>query len=295
MKLFRFNNFSKEKTLKKKVHAIIDEIKRRTVADCYKITVDKGRISALTDSKLGGLPYWDNTKEYPVDEEGHRMFLLAQINFGHIHTPSILPEQGILQVFLASSGEYYGADFDCPDAQKNFKVVYHEHVDENITQDKVSVLGFPVNTQKEILEYTPCDKEVALNIKPNKMSITIDDKRFVTVFAQVVKDLCGEQIDTQDEDGVDIISDYFDDNEKCTDYFVNNFYNENHLLLGYPSFTQYDPREDLEYYDTLLLQLVSDDAANMMWGDAGVGNFFINSEALRRKDFSKVLYTWDCG
>lgn len=234
MKLFRFNNFSKEETLKKKVHAIIDEIKRCTVADCYKITVDKGRISALTDSKLGGLPYWDNTKEYPTDEEGRRMFLLIQINFGQIPTRSILPEQGILQVFLSTSNKYYGADFDCPDVQKDFKVIYHEHVDNSITPDKVSALGFPVNTQANVVEYTPCDKEVALNIKPAHMSMTTDDKRFVTAFAQAVKDLYGEQIDTQDEDGISIISEYFGDDEKCTDYFFDAFYNEHHLLLGLP-------------------------------------------------------------
>jgi len=26
-----------------------------------------------------------------------------------------------------------------------------------------------------------------------------------------------------------------------------------------------------------------------------VGNFFINREALKRRDFSRVLYNWDCG
>ena len=31
------------------------------------------------------------------------------------------------------------------------------------------------------------------------------------------------------------------------------------------------------------------------WGDLGVGNFFINREALKRRDFSRVLYNWDCG
>ena len=31
-----------------------------------------------------------------------------------------------------------------------------------------------------------------------------------------------------------------------------------------------------------------------MWGDCGVGNFFINAEDLKRLDFSNVLYNWDC-
>ena len=42
----------------------------------------------------------------------------------------------------------------------------------------------------------------------------------------------------------------------------------------------------------LLLQLDSDD--QMMWGDVGVGGFFIAPEDLAKADFSRVMYTWDC-
>ena len=65
-----------------------------------------------------------------------------------------------------------------------------------------------------------------------------------------------------------------------------------HKLGGYPYFTQEDPRsaEGME----LLLQLDSDDSVNMMWGDVGVGNFFIAPEDLKRGDFSRVAYSWDC-
>lgn len=31
----------------------------------------------------------------------------------------------------------------------------------------------------------------------------------------------------------------------------------------------------------------------ILWGDAGVGNFFISKEDLINKDFSRVLYNWD--
>lgn len=32
----------------------------------------------------------------------------------------------------------------------------------------------------------------------------------------------------------------------------------------------------------------------VMWGDAGVANFFISEEDLANKDFRDVLYSWDC-
>ncbi len=46
----------------------------------------------------------------------------------------------------------------------------------------------------------------------------------------------------------------------------------------------------------LLFQLDSDseDGKDIMWGDAGVGNFFIHPDDLRKRDFSKVVYNWDC-
>ena len=38
----------------------------------------------------------------------------------------------------------------------------------------------------------------------------------------------------------------------------------------------------------------SDEAAGILWGDVGVANFFILPQNLEKKDFSNVLYTWDC-
>lgn len=64
-------------------------------------------------------------------------------------------------------------------------------------------------------------------------------------------------------------------------------------IFGYPFFTQQDPRESDTKYDTLLLQLDSDNES-IMWGDCGTGNFFINSKKLKEKDFNDVLFYWDC-
>ena len=33
----------------------------------------------------------------------------------------------------------------------------------------------------------------------------------------------------------------------------------------------------------------------VMWGNVGVGNFFINREKLKALDFSDVLYNWGYG
>ena len=69
-------------------------------------------------------------------------------------------------------------------------------------------------------------------------------------------------------------------------------------MRGYPFFAQTDPRnEEAAQYDTLLFQLDTDVRKNIgvMWGNVGVGNFFINREKLKALDFSDVLYNWGYG
>ena len=71
-------------------------------------------------------------------------------------------------------------------------------------------------------------------------------------------------------------------------------------ILGSPLFCQEDPRPAKpEYsskkYDTLLLQIDSCATdGHVEFGDQGIAHFFINRKALERKDFSDILYTWDC-
>ena len=65
-----------------------------------------------------------------------------------------------------------------------------------------------------------------------------------------------------------------------------------------PEFTQDPPAfldEGETVYDRVLLQL--DSSCNedfFMWGDEGIGNFFINSDDLKNLRFEKTMYNWDC-
>lgn len=68
---------------------------------------------------------------------------------------------------------------------------------------------------------------------------------------------------------------------------------------GYGYFTQWDPRTEdhLSEYNVVLLQIDTDygaDEYTIMWGDGGIGNFFIQEDKLKQLDFSSVLYNWDC-
>lgn len=71
--------------------------------------------------------------------------------------------------------------------------------------------------------------------------------------------------------------------------------NESHLM-GYPYFTQQDPREGRD--DVLLFQLDSQEVdgeyGSIMWGDSGIGQFFIARKDLVARRFDKAWLHWDC-
>ncbi|MBO5033309.1 MAG: DUF1963 domain-containing protein [Lachnospiraceae bacterium] len=268
-----------------KVKKIIEAIQERTRTTAYKLIIQKDSKPDLFDSKFGGVPYWDKAMEYPADSEGEKLMLLAQINFDRAEVDERLPQQGILQFFIAAD-DLFGADFDHSDEQKGFRVIYHEKPDYTVTREQVLAMGIPICTDAES---TPVFKEAAVRIAANEVYMGDYDLRFSDIFRQVVKALSGEDISGKRA------WDYLD--EEDFNYLDGALKNDGHHMLGYPYFTQYDPRTSTEYYDTVLLQIDSemiDHEDYVLWGDCGVANFFINSEALKKRDFSKVLYNWDC-
>ena len=111
-----------------KAKAIVAEVKRRTETSCWKLTLHPEGPCGLLDSKVGGLPYWDPALPYPTDSQGNKMTLLAQLNFAQLGTEAPLPAQGLLQFFIGQD-DVFGIDFDQPDSQKDFRVVYHPEPD----------------------------------------------------------------------------------------------------------------------------------------------------------------------
>ena len=75
---------------------------------------------------------------------------------------------------------------------------------------------------------------------------------------QIIKEEFNEEV-------TENIFDYFSYEEY--DYLTQNLDTTGHKVLGYPYFTQMDPRsyKDEKPYETLLLQI--DSEGNIMWGD----------------------------
>ena len=66
---------------KVKLDRIVEIIKEKTKTVSYSITCEQGNDISIFESKFGGLPYWDLSMGYPLDNKGKKSVLLAQINF----------------------------------------------------------------------------------------------------------------------------------------------------------------------------------------------------------------------
>ena len=274
--------------LNERSRQILDEIKRRTSTTAYQLEFDTESAPTIFDSKVGGLPYWDPAKTYPTDSNGKKMYLLAQINFDQDKAESPLPQSGMLQFFVGDD-DLYGLDFDHPTKQKDWRIVYHEKIDASVTAEAVEAMGIPVSPDNEEV-VSPVFRSCVFRLAKKETWLTPDNwERFDELTLEVAEDLFGET-DAESADEV-----FGEDQYALLE--EEYFYSENSHLLGHPYFTQADIREPGWRYDTLLFQLDSETAEEeeiTMWGDSGVGNFFINAEDLKNLDFSDVVYNWDC-
>ena len=282
--------------------SVAKEIRDATERPAFSIRIDETRKPRLVDSKLGGVPYWPVGREdYPTREDGQKLMLPAQIDLTDLDGDDRLPPQGLLQFFIDGTDNLSGLDFDSPTTQDGFRVIWHEEVDRFVTEEDVLALDIPISTSDgKQLPGNPLNGEYALTITGTPQCMTTSDGQFAGEFARAYETVMGKPMPEAASwwnaiHGSDEATDRF--------YEILGSPAPHHTMLGYPFFTQFDPREDIdggwEHYDTLLFQIDSDGASDerydrVLWGDAGICNFFVNGQAARRGDFSDVLFNWDC-
>ncbi len=277
-----------------KLDIIIEQIKKRSATPALRIKAEKCDILGIAQSKFGGYPYWKDGDTYPLDCEGKPMFLLAQINFAEIKNSNpLLPQKGLLQFFIADdvySGANFGAEYNDLAEQKNFRIVYHADIDSSVTEESVKaqhIKAFCDDPDNDTFPLTTQEK------------ITFAEFTDYTFFGMDECDRLVKRI-FREEFGEEIGNTLYDRISHEEYEYIANAFNGCWCskMLGYPEFIQSDYRladdgdDNYGYYDTVLLQIDSDD--EIMWGDCGIANFLINSEALKRLDFSNVSYYWDC-
>lgn len=253
------------------------EASRRPLA---RISLEPMTQDDLRTSKVGGRPYWREGKAVPTGSDGKPLYLLAQINFSEIpRTLPGYPSQGLLQFFIADN-DHYGADFksghgpDVLSVQRDFRVVYWP----DIAAAPIDTAVPPQFHGSPMLPHDPA-RPRRMSFEAGEERLSIDDYRFEKLlggntYGAVEAFAASRQLEA----------------DALFDALWERYPGSGHKLGGYPYFTQGDPRTQGPM--ELLLQLDSDD--QMMWGDVGVGGFFIAPADLAKADFSRVMYTWDC-
>ena len=241
----------------------------------------------ITDSKVMGLPYIPKGAQIPQTANGDKMMMIAQINCDDLQGLADFPEKGILQFFVLNDEDgLLGLDFDNQTVQDSFRVIYHEKIEEFYDENELKSIYNPYNFEES---YITNDNE---SYKMN-FELTSEKERFEDMFYHIFRKICKEKgLKQTQEDWL---------YRKLLNFmqYSENYYSQ---CDGFAFFTQDDPREYNEEYkkfDTVLFQLNSEfDENTRNWkvciGDAGVINFFINRENLKKKDFSEILYNWDC-
>ena len=268
---------------------IADEIKKRTKCEHYRMVLNEERAPKVTDSKIGGLPYWPCDKVYPTDHRGEPMLMVMQINCAEAGLKSPLPERGMLQWFISLDPDrQYGCRGTDADDGEGFRIIYHSEV-----ADGPMLTDVPTHDAVETM-LTPVKREVAIDVKPEETAMGVDDGHFNGLFFDVVKEITGNEHVGKMWYG-------FLNNDDCL-YFERNLGMRApcHQLMGYPVYEQEEARRDMMTHDFLLLELASqfstvDDKELVMWGDMGNGLVFVNHDDLAALDFSRAYYCWDCG
>ena len=217
----------------------------------------------LWQTKFGGNPYLPKNCDYPKSWDGEYLYLLAQINFGELPHLEDFPEQGILQFYIGEE-DMYGCDFDNPTRQDNL------------------ITDFSFLPENPDLPIRGCCAVEAIDHYAPMILADYGYYNFSTDEIAMLEEISIFLEEKEEED-----SELFADS--------------GHKLGGYPFFVQDDPRPlnlsqpNKENY-TLLLQIDTDgnEIIDIMWGDCGIGNFFIKRSMLKKLDFSDVIYNWDC-
>jgi len=255
------------------------EVVAATIRPCVKFTLQPQPTLDVWRSKVGGVPYLPKNIDYPRSPTGRELQFLAQINFAEVPRLPKFPDKGIVQFYIGDD-DLYGLQKRFRKGDDAYKVLYHP----NFTRDpEFLVSDFSFLPE---FEYSPLSHRSA----PAALHF---EKKYLPVPENL--DIPWELSEAFEELRVSSQA-YL---ECLSDYAMKVSQESGHKIGGYPALIQdrgWDGR-----HNHLLLQLDTDyvknennDYVNLMWGDAGIGRFYISDADLMNLNFSNVTYDWDC-
>lgn len=271
----------------------MEAVKQRNAMQAYSVSIKRDGKPSIFDSKFGGMPYWDSSKEYPIDSQGEKLVLIAQFNLDK-NKIEALPDRGMLQ-FFGKPEEIFSEGFGTWDNQDKYRVVYHEKINYSVCEKELSSMELPDSTRMHYTKHVPISEERQVELTEKTAYLGNEDYRYYQEFSDAIKECFDISLPKNNYDKV------LDRQEQYN--LEDELSNAGNWLLGYPQFARKDPRKKEEHfrqYDRLLFQFdvhYLDREQNdyyFEYGGCGVANFFIRSEDLINLDFSHVMYHWEC-
>ena len=269
------------------IEEFVLNLKGVTQREVIRIKLSLADELAVTDSKVGGMPYIPKGGALPRSAEGKLLFMLAQINCEQLPENNLYPKKGLLQFWIADTEDpLYGLDYDDPCSNDFKRVIYYPTfgealpIDDFINDYTFDDENLPFNSKTQF----------ALHFKKDTESISLEERAANQLFFEKWNEAFSTQITTIDE--------FFEEvpNDICEEINASLLKEPTgHKIGGYPYFIEYDPREENDPHTFLLLQIDSDEVKGkeILWGDCGVANFFISPEDMANCKFDDVLFHWE--
>ncbi|HEU4881306.1 MAG TPA: DUF1963 domain-containing protein [Longimicrobium sp.] len=222
-------------------------------------------------TRIGGPVWLADDEAWPADSEGGPLEFVAQVDFAELDPLPDFPEAGLLQFFIGR-GDVFGADFDDP-ARGSARVLWRPGA-----LVGGSLRPQPASTDDELNPWERGKvRETGLSLVDLPAVHEPDPHDW-----RIHERLEGQYRRPGFEEIDDLL--WNDDDGRS----------RRHHVGGHPVFTQDDFRGPGRFddYDRTLLRLTSD--GNLIWGDVGEAVFLIRHNDLLARDFSSVIFYWDC-
>ena len=222
-------------------------------------------------ARLGGGPWLSDDEQWPSDRAGQKLEFVAQVDFARLPRLEGFPTAGLLRFFIGRN-EIFGANFDAPD-RGDIAVLWHSGAMEGGRREPA--LALSANDGSPFQDEAVRTGGIALDAA---LASDLADSYSWQVEAR----LAGQRR----RPGISEVEDEL--------FNLAEQRPSGHRIGGHATFTQFDFRTPGRFddFDVVLLALTSD--KTIMWGDMGEAVFLIRAEDLARRDFSRVVFYWDC-
>ena len=230
-----------------------------------------GQPTRATQSYVGGCPFLPEGVSWPT-YDGDVMSFLVQVDFAEVPALPGFPSSGLLQWFVASTGNY-GMTYDATAGTVGFEARWYDARD--LTTRSQFVPG-------DTLPFSPRNPGPAGHGGWGR----------AVAFTREDGVPSREEIDSLDLPSYRRLGEADPDWEIYDSDDNPRPYGSGSKVGGYPYPVQNDPRFRLpDRCPTLLVQL---DAELTMWGDAGAAQLFGDPVAVGRGDLSSLWWDWAC-